>query len=119
MAAYSFVTRWFVDAPIERVFAAIEDAPRWPSWWKAVLTVDLVQAGGSDGVGTITRTAWRSALGYGLSFDATVTKREPPGELEVESTGELVGRGRWQLTRDGEGHARRLLLGRRRRPSAG
>ncbi len=103
MAAYSFVTRWFVDAPIERVFAALEDAPRWPSWWKGVVAVDIVHPGGADGVGMVTRTAWRGALGYGLLFDARVTKKAPPEHFEVESTGELVGRGRLQLTRDGGG----------------
>ena len=30
MADYRFVTTWCLDAPIERVFDAIDDAAAWP-----------------------------------------------------------------------------------------
>jgi uncharacterized protein YndB with AHSA1/START domain len=100
---YSFVTRWYIDAPIERVFAAIEDAPAWPYWWKAVVAVETLQKGGDDGVGHVARSVWRSALGYRLQFDARVIKKVAPEELEVEAAGDLVGRGRWHLAREGTG----------------
>jgi hypothetical protein len=32
-----------------------------------------------------------------------VTKKAAPEELEVEATGDLVGHGRWRLTREGDG----------------
>jgi len=103
VAAYDFVSRWFIDAPVERVFAAIEDAPRWPSWWKAVTRLDVLDDGGPDGVGSTTRCEWRSALGYKLSFDARVTRKDPPHLIEVAATGELVGLGRWTLSPEGTG----------------
>src|ERR1019366_8012445 len=78
MADYSFVTRWFIDAPIERVFSAIEAAPRWPSWWKAVVAVEVVESGDADGIGAVARTTWRTALGYRLRFDARLVRRTSP-----------------------------------------
>jgi len=101
--AYSFVTRWYLDADIASVFAVIEDAPAWPSWWKAVASVETLREGGPDGVGAVTRSVWRSALGYRLRFDARLTRKVPPVELEVEATGDLLGRGLWQLAPWGGG----------------
>jgi uncharacterized protein YndB with AHSA1/START domain len=66
-AEYSFLTRWYIDAPMERVFAAIEDPLAWPSWWKAVVAVETLQNGGDDGVGRVTRSVWRGALGTGCT----------------------------------------------------
>jgi uncharacterized protein YndB with AHSA1/START domain len=100
---YSFVTRWYIAAPIERVFAVIEDAPAWPSWWKAVVAVETLERGGDDGVGQVTRSVWRSPLGYRLEFDARVIKKAAPEELVVEATGDLVGSGWLRLTREGIG----------------
>lgn len=33
MADYRFVTTWRLQAPIDAVFAVIDDAGAWPSWW--------------------------------------------------------------------------------------
>ncbi|HXN33006.1 MAG TPA: SRPBCC family protein [Polyangiaceae bacterium] len=103
MAAYDFLSQWFIDAPIGRVFAAIEDAPSWPSWWKAVTRLDVLDHGGPDGIGSVTRCEWRSALGYKLTFDARVTRSAPPRLIEVIATGELVGLGRWTLLPESAG----------------
>jgi uncharacterized protein YndB with AHSA1/START domain len=103
MADYNFVTRWFIDAPIERVFSVIEDAPRWPSWWKEVVAVEVVESGDADGIGAVARTTWRTALGYRLHFDARLIRRTSPERLEVESAGELLGHGRWELSREAGG----------------
>jgi hypothetical protein len=103
MTEYAFVSRWFIGAPIGQVFAAIEDAPRWPSWWEAVTRLDVLERGGPDGIGTVTRCEWQSALGYKLSFDARVTSKAPPYRIEVAATGELVGHGCWTLAPDNAG----------------
>jgi hypothetical protein len=103
MADYSFVTRWFIEAPIERVFSVLEDARGWPSWWKAVVAVEVVDSGGADGIGAVARTTWQTALGYRLRFDARLIGRTSPERLEVESAGELIGRGRWELSREASG----------------
>jgi Polyketide cyclase / dehydrase and lipid transport len=97
MAEYSFVTAWCLDAPIEPVFAAIDDAARWPQWWKGVTRAELVEPGAQDGIGREWRFTWRSRLPYDLTFDSRVTRREPPHLLEGAADGELVGVGRWRL----------------------
>ena len=97
MRDYRFVTTWCLDAPIERVFDAIDDAARWPEWWKGVTRAELVEAGGEDGIGRLWRYTWRSRLPYDLSFESRVTRRERPYLLEGDAAGELIGVGRWRL----------------------
>jgi uncharacterized protein YndB with AHSA1/START domain len=97
MREYRFVTTWCLDAPIERVFDAIDDAARWPQWWKGVTRAELLEPGAEDGVGRLWRYSWRSALPYELTFDSRVTRREPPYLLEGDADGELIGVGRWRL----------------------
>jgi uncharacterized protein YndB with AHSA1/START domain len=104
MANYRFVTTWCLDAPIERVFEAIDDAARWPQWWKGVTRADLLDPGDEDGVGRLWSFTWRSRLPYDLSFQSRVTRREPPYLLEGDADGELIGVGRWRLF-DGRGTA--------------
>jgi hypothetical protein len=97
MTDYAFVTTWCLDAPIDRVFAAIDDAARWPEWWRGVTRAELLEPGGADGVGRLWRYTWRSRLPYDLTFDSRVTRREPPYLLEGDVDGELIGVGRWRL----------------------
>jgi uncharacterized protein YndB with AHSA1/START domain len=104
MAEYRFLTTWCLDAPIERVFEAIDDAASWPRWWKGVTRADLLEDGDADGVGRLWRFTWRSVLPYDLTFDSRVVRREPPHLLEGQADGELIGVGRWRLY-DGPGTA--------------
>jgi len=97
MSDYRFLTTWCLDAPIDRVFAAIDDAARWPQWWKGVTRAELLEPGAEDGVGRLWRYTWRSKLPYDLTFQSRVTRREPPYLLEGDADGELIGVGRWRL----------------------
>ncbi|MDP9294195.1 MAG: SRPBCC family protein [Actinomycetota bacterium] len=97
MADYRFVTTWCLDAPIERVFDALEDAASWPQWWKGVKRADLLEPGDEDGVGRLWSYVWRSRLPYDLSFESRVTRLERPWLLEGDAVGELIGVGRWRL----------------------
>jgi Polyketide cyclase / dehydrase and lipid transport len=101
MADYAFVTRWRLSAPVERVFDVIDMAREWPAWWPGVKSVQVLEEGGPDKVGMVTRTTWRSRLPYDLTFNARTVKREAPRAIEVEAFGELEGRGRWELAPDG------------------
>lgn len=97
MAEYRFVTVWRVQAPIDRVFAEIEDAASWPSWWPNVRSVEQVQNGGEDKVGAVNRMTFVGRLPYPLRFDMRLTRREPPTALVGEAAGELEGVGDWSL----------------------
>ena len=96
-ASYRFVTTWCLDAPVGRVFEAIDDAAAWPSWWNGVTRAELVEPGGEDKIGRVWDFTWRSRLPYDLTFRSTVTRREPPHLLEGAADGELIGSGRWRL----------------------
>ncbi len=94
---YSFVTRWLVEAPIDAVWAAIYDAEAYPSWWKAVLAVTKVDAGGPNGVGRTDRFVWRAPLGYRLRFELRLTTIDRPSRLGGIAGGDLEGTGEWNL----------------------
>ena len=92
MAAYSFLTTWCVDAPIQDVWDVISASDRYPEWWKGVRKVTELEPGGEHGLGALSRFVWRSKLPYSLEFDMRVTRSEPPYLLEGHASGELVGR---------------------------
>jgi uncharacterized protein YndB with AHSA1/START domain len=97
MGEYEFVTTWCLDAPIDRVFSAIEDSARWPEWWQGVRSAELLEEGDENGVGRLWRYVWRSRLPYNLEFDSRVTRLERPWLIEGQAEGELTGLGRWRL----------------------
>jgi hypothetical protein len=103
MARYEFVTRWHLDAPIESVWEPIFHVERWPDWWNGVKEVQLLAAGGPDGVGALWRYTWESALPYELAFDMRVTDVRAPVMLRGIASGELAGEGLWSLYRSERG----------------
>lgn len=101
-AGYSFLTTWSLDAPREAVFDAIHDVERWPEWWHGVRSVERLDGGNGDGIGSVYRHRWRSVLPYTVGFDMETTRIERPAVLEGRATGELEGTGCWAFAeRDG------------------
>lgn len=100
MAEYSFVTIWRIDAPIEKVWNALRDFKRMPSWWKYVQSVVELEPGDENGVGSLVRIVWTSALPYKLRFDTRTTRAQKPRLIELDAMGELNGTGRWQLSEE-------------------
>jgi uncharacterized protein YndB with AHSA1/START domain len=97
MGDYRFLTTWCVEAPIERVYPVIHDSAGYPAWWTGVVSVEVLEQGDDLGVGELARYGWRSVLPYTLTFDARVTRVEPPHLMEGRATGELEGVGTWRL----------------------
>ncbi len=102
MTDYEFVTHWHIDAPIDRVYAAIEDADSWPKWWRGVVSSTELRPGNTDGTGSVRRTVWKSALPYKLEFDSEVVRIQKNKLIEVRSFGQLDGTGLWQLDAAGD-----------------
>jgi hypothetical protein len=98
VTTYSFVTRWEVDAPIERVVDALSAVEDWPSWWRGVRSVERIAEGDASGVGAIRRFTFRSLLPYSLVFSVLVTEVSAPHRLAGQATGELEGTGVWTLS---------------------
>ena len=97
MPQYRFVTLWRLQAPIERVFAEIDDVESWPTWWPNVRRVEQLDAGDAEKLGARYRTVFAGRIPYELRFDLRVTDRVPPTSLIGAATGELEGIGDWTL----------------------
>jgi uncharacterized protein YndB with AHSA1/START domain len=95
---YEFVTIWKLDAPIEKVWEAIKDSEKWSEWWKGVLSVKEIKQGDENGIGSIHRSIWKSALPYKLQFDTELIKIEHQKSIEARAFGELEGVGLWTFT---------------------
>ena len=94
---YSFVTRWQVEAPIDRVWDALFDADAYPRWWSSVLSATELEKGGPDGLGKVGRFVWKAPLGYRLRFDLRLTTVDRPTRFGGPATGDLEGTGYWTL----------------------
>jgi hypothetical protein len=65
---YEFATVWRVPGTVDEVTDVLGDATGLPRWWPAVyLAVDLVEAGGPDGVGRTLDLHTKGWLPYTLS----------------------------------------------------
>ncbi len=95
---YEFVTIWRFDSPIEQVWAVIEDSENWSEWWKGVLSVKKIKQGDENGIGSIHRSTWKSALPYKLAFDTELIQIEHLKTIEAKAFGELEGVGLWTFT---------------------
>jgi uncharacterized protein YndB with AHSA1/START domain len=112
MAAYSFLTTWCVDAPIQRVWDLIYDVERYPEWWKGVRKVTQLEPGDENGLGALNRLEWRSKLPYTVEFDTRVTRSQPPHLLAAQAQRRAGGDGNLAPVRGRRRHRGRLQLGR-------
>ena len=98
---FHLVTEWSFAVPRESVWAELSKPEDWPSWWRAVKRVELLEPGDANGVGALRRMTWRTALPYSLSFDIRTVRVEPMSVIEGRAEGELRGVGIWTITADG------------------
>jgi uncharacterized protein YndB with AHSA1/START domain len=103
---YEFITVWRFDAPLEQVWEAIKRSEHWHEWWKGVVKVVELKAGDADGLGSIRRSTWKSALPYRLEFDSEIVRIVPGNVIEARAFGELKGTGLWTLTAENENTTR-------------
>lgn len=96
-AVFTFVERWQLPDPPERVRAVLVDLERYPTWWPQVLAVASL---GPDDA----RVLCRSALPYTLDLVLHAVSRDLP-TVEVAIGGALAGYARWTLTPAGTGTA--------------
>lgn len=106
MSDYKFVTVWHFDAAIERVWDEIKHSENWSEWWKGVLRVIELKAGDEDGIGSVRRSTWKSALSYKLEFDSEITRIDHLKAIEARAFGELDGNGLWQFFKMADGRTR-------------
>lgn len=102
MAEYHLLTVWRIEAPLQEVFAAVEDTLRWADWWPSVRKVEQTVAGDEKGIGSVRRYVWRGRLPYRVVFDVCATRIDELAALEGVATGDLAGSGRWKFSSQGK-----------------
>jgi ribosome-associated toxin RatA of RatAB toxin-antitoxin module len=95
---YSFVTIWKIQATLEDVWNVIADAEHYPDWWKAVVRIEIVDRGDAQGVNFLADQTWKGVLPYRLSFRSRTTAVDYLKSIELEASGDLVGKGKWTFT---------------------
>jgi carbon monoxide dehydrogenase subunit G len=102
MADYHYVSTWQLQAPIEQVWAALNDLEHLPTWYSGVQQARELAPGDAQGVGRRVRYVIKGRLPLRLAFEATTTRAVPPRDQELRAEGELAGTGRWSLGQHGE-----------------
>jgi carbon monoxide dehydrogenase subunit G len=102
MADYHYVSTWQLRAPIEQVWAALNDLEHLPVWYRGVQQAQELTPGDAQGVGRQVRYVIKGRLPLRLAFEATTTRSVPPQDQELRAQGELAGTGRWSLEQQGE-----------------
>lgn len=102
VAEYHLLTIWRIEAPLEKVYAAIENSLRWPEWWPSVRKVEQTADGDSVGIDNVRRYAWQGKLPYRVVFDVRATRVEKLVAIEGKAEGDLAGVGRWKFSRQGK-----------------
>jgi hypothetical protein len=93
---YAFLTHWRLRATVEEVTDILEDAEGLARWWPSVyLEVNKKP----DGIVDLFTKGW---LPYTLRWSFRVTENRRPNGFSLEAWGDLVGRGVWTFTQDGE-----------------
>lgn len=99
---YHFETRWSFDATPEDVWEVIGDIRSYPDIWSDFKRVQ-VRVGDGRSVGSIIDAETRGSLPYTLRYTLEVTESREPEHIVLRSSGDLVGTGRWQISRAREG----------------
>ena len=59
---YSFVTVWKIEAPLKTVWDLICNIEDLSNWWKAVVSIKVLDRGDSNGVNFLTEQTWNRNL---------------------------------------------------------
>jgi hypothetical protein len=100
---YHFITRWRLKASAEEIFDILSQPVEYRRWWPSVyLTVQELAPGEWSGQGRHIRLLTRGWLPYKLRWEARTISARPPERIEIEATGDFLGRGIWSIVADGE-----------------
>jgi len=99
---YHLATSWTLAAPVGAVWMELSRPELWPTWWKGIAAVRLLEQGDGFGIGAYRRITWR-VFPSPLTFNLRTVKIEPRASIESVADGQLTGIGRWQLMRAGAG----------------
>ena len=94
---YVFRSEWRLDAPAQRVYAALLDVAAYPTWWPEVRSAK--ETGTHSG-----ELRARSMLPYDLVFHLERDIEDPVNHvLRAKVSGDLIGTSQWTVAPDGDG----------------
>ncbi len=105
MEMYHFVTKWFFQAPIERIWEEIIDVEAYPKWWTAFKKSKIQGTERKAQLGSVIDCEVKGSAFYTMRFWFEVATLQSPNLLELKSSGDLVGGGKWVLERQDNGTA--------------
>lgn len=96
-------TLWRVRGRIEDVAAILAEPEQFPRWWGDVyLSVKTLAPGDANSIGQTVAIYSKGWLLYRLNWQGTLVENHMPSTWTLEATGDLVGRGVWTLTQNGD-----------------
>jgi len=102
---YHFVTKWFFRAPFERVWEAAKDVKAYSTWWQGMKRPTIRGLEPKLQLGSVVDCEVKGSLPYTLRFSIEVTAFKSPNMMEIKSSGDLVGGGKWVLEAQAGGTA--------------
>ena len=100
---FHFVTEWFFQAPIDKVWEQITDVRSYPTKWPTWRSVVFRGLECELQLGSVVDYVGRGPIPYSVCFTFEITALQPPTLMAYESSGGLVGKGRWVLQPQGSG----------------
>lgn len=97
MVMYHFITKWFFQAPVERVWDEAANMKAYPEWWRNLKKAKMHGPESRLQLGSVVDCEVKGALPFSLRFTVEVTTFQPPNCMEIKSTGDLAGSGKWVL----------------------
>ena len=99
---FDLVSHWRLQAPCDRVWAALTHPQDWPRWWPGLRAVQLLHEGEAGGLGSVRRLTWVTGLGYEVKVDMLTLEVSPSHCLRGRASGMLQGEGIWLLRPQGQ-----------------
>jgi uncharacterized protein YndB with AHSA1/START domain len=103
-APFQFDRTWAFPTPVERLWEAVSDTRRFPSWFP---WLDADHLGPLE-AGTVARFRVSPPLPYRLHLEVAVQRVEPGRLVEALVGGDVAGPARLDVAADGDGSTARL-----------
>jgi uncharacterized protein YndB with AHSA1/START domain len=106
-ARYHFRSEFTLTSSRDAVWTTLIAAEEWPSWWRWLKRIESIREATSEaGVGAVNRLHIGSPTGYGFKFEGEITDVDRLRRIDMNLSGEIVGRVRYLLSDDPSGGTR-------------
>lgn len=96
MSKFHFVSEWSFDAPLEKVWAQINDPENFPQWWPGFESAKVLFGHGGE-IGAVVEFRVKGDFGLTFDFKMTLEEKREPEYLLLHASGDFIGTGEWIL----------------------